>query len=230
MLIDGETSMTTGLHSFAMSVVDATTWSFTLDGASFGTLDLDTASSNGDWTQTLTEESAVPATFSSGAMALPEAISVLQGSTWMQPAKAIAFNTVGLPGVGGAVQDPTLPVGAIAMSSKECDLATGATLWDSAAVPTTYAPVVAALAAPAISLTDLLPNASVTAASGVDEVDFWAGNSLVCTATAAPFQCVWDTTASANGAVGLEVVVTDSSGQQGWVWEPVNVANAARPL
>jgi uncharacterized protein (TIGR03118 family) len=58
-------------------------------------------------------------------------------------------------------------------------------------------------------------SATPVSALTVSKVDFYAGTTLIGTASAAPFTVNWDTTTVANGTVGVRAVVTDINGNVG---------------
>jgi len=236
-LVDGEISMTEGLHSFAMTLASDTTWTFAMDGQPFGALDMGTASSDGTWSQIVTEEgNGVPAPYSPPAMDFPEALSLLSGGAWMQPAKAIVYNTMGVPGVIGSLQDPTLSQNQIALSPSAPLLDPNATLWDASAAPSTYAPVVASSGSPFVMLDSpaagttvagtVALDATATSSAGLANVTFWiGGDTPACVLTSAPFTCDWDTTAVTDGETYVTIIATDASGQQTALYDTLIVRN-----
>jgi hypothetical protein len=237
-LVDGEIPMTEGLHSFSMALTSGTTWTFTLDGQAFGALDMGTAAADGSWSQIVTEEgNGVPAPYPQPAIEFPEAISVLQDGVWMQPGGAVVYNSAGVPGVIGNLQDPTLGLNAISMPGSEV-LPTNTPLWDGPLGTTTYTTVSAASGAPFAMLDSpaagstvsgtVTLQATATSTSGIANVTFWVPghrNAPACVVTAAPFTCDWDTTIAADGTRYVTIFVTDTAGQQTSLYDTMIVRN-----
>jgi hypothetical protein len=234
-MVDGEIPITEGLHSFAMALTSGTTWTFAMDGLPFGALDMGTTFADGAWTQIMTEEEPAPY-YSPPTTAFPEAMSLLHDGIWMQPAKAVIFNSLGVPGVSGNQQDPTLVQNGMRISGSDPLLPPNTTLWDGPLTPSTYVPVSASSGGPFVMLESPAAGSTVsgtltldviaTSPQGIANVVFWLGGSKPrCVVTAAPFMCEWDSTKFHDGAHWVQFVVTDTSGQQTWVYDHLVIRN-----
>jgi uncharacterized protein (TIGR03118 family) len=87
---------------------------------------------------------------------------------------------------------------------------------DAGGAPTLGASPVVTLTVPSGSLSATVSlGATVVDPIGVSKVDFFAGATLIGTATTAPYSLSWNTTTVANGTVSLTATATDKDGNIG---------------
>jgi Bacterial Ig domain len=245
LLVDGETTaVTAGNHEFAMNVESGTVWSYAIDGVVFGSYDMgsDTASS---WygVHTWCEEGdGVAAPFVPPQVAMPSAMEVLRSGTWAPAAAAVVYNSAGISGVIGHLQDPQLPDEAIVVGGDAGHFAPGTPLWESAdggeapeAGTTPDPPAYVIISSPAAAATvngSVAIEATVTSTSTLDNVMFFVQSAATnyeatpCTLTAGPYDCPWDTTAVDDGQYYLTVQADDVHGVLTWADIEVTVDNS----
>ena len=239
-LVDGETSnLTTGDHLFTMSVVSGTTWAFAVDGVVFGTYDMGSATaSEANAISTLCEEGdGVAAPFVPSQVDMPVAMNVLQTGTWTPAAAGEVYNTAGLSGVVGHLQDAGPDESAVAGGSAPY-LTPGTPLWTSAsgaeppdAGPATNHPpsvtITTPVAGSVVSGTvAVAASASVTTSTGsIASVVFYDDTgTLLATDTTAPYDVSWDTSGLADGGSHyVQAGAEDHAGNVTWVTIYVNV-------
>jgi len=98
------------------------------------------------------------------------------------------------------------------------------------AVPDTTPPIVL-LASPGSTVAGtIVLSATASDASGVSNVQFYDGTTLITTDSSSPYQATWDTIAVANGSHTLRAVATDQFGNTAESSVNVTVNNVASPL
>ncbi|MGO9709471.1 MAG: Ig-like domain-containing protein [Polyangiaceae bacterium] len=244
LLVDGETTaVTAGIHEFAMSVESGTVWQYALDGVVFGSYDMGSATADASYgVATLCEEGdGVAAPFVPPQVAMPASMDVLQSGTWGPAVAADVYNTAGLSGVYGHLQDAGLPDEAVIVGGTATYLAAGTPLWTSAtggeapdAGTTAEPPAFVVITSPAAAATvngSVEIDSTVTTTTALANVAFYAQSATTtysatpCTLTSGPYNCAWDTTAVANGQYYLTVEATDVKGIESWADIEVTVNN-----
>jgi hypothetical protein len=89
--------------------------------------------------------------------------------------------------------------------------------------------------APSVSITTPAANttvsgmvttaASASSTSGISSVTFLVDGGLLCTATASPYSCAWDSGNYANGSHSVSATARDAAGNSGTASVTVNVSN-----
>lgn len=249
LVVDQESNdITVGLHTFAMYVQSGTTWAYAVDGNAMGVCDMGSATGNAPYgVATLIEEGdGVAAAFTPPSVSFPVAMEIMSGTTWGPPTTAAVYNTAGLSGVVGHLQDTALADDQIIIGGTSPTLDAGVPLWNgtttSGGLSTDSDAGV--LSEPYVAIDCPLINATIggqvtipitaTAPSGITSVlvsvdgtnDEDGGTAMqLCSLTAAPFACAWDTTTAADGSYYLDVYATDQQGTVTYEDVLVNVAH-----
>ncbi len=241
-LVDGETTnLSTGDHLFTMSVVSGTTWAFAVDGVVLGTYDMGSATANEvNAISTLCEEGdGVAAQYVPPQVDMPVTMDVLQSGTWSPVAAGDVYNTAGLSGVVGHLQDAG-PDESVVVGGGAPYLAPGTPLWTSAsgaeppdAGPATSFPPFVTITAPVAGTTvsgTVAVTTSVHASTGsIASVVFYDDTgTLLATDATAPYDFSWDTSGLADGGTHyIQAGAEDHAGNTTWVTVYVNVVALA---
>jgi uncharacterized protein (TIGR03382 family) len=244
LLVDGESTwITEGLHTFAMNLDAGTSWDYSVDGIIFGSQDMGSATASSPYAiSTLCEEGdGVAAAFVPPAISVPATMQVDDTGTWSATTEGLAYNTAGLSGAVGNLQDATLANDQMTIGGTSAYVAPGDDLWNGSgsgalvdAGPSTLAPVYVTLSAPLANATvaGVVPIvANIPAAPSGSTVYFFASNpnGPECTLTAPPWTCSWDTTQYGDGQVGVYAEIQDPSGNLSWADITVTVDNDGNP-
>jgi hypothetical protein len=251
LLVDQESDdITPGLHTFSMYVQSGTIWAYAVDGNVMGTSDMGSATGNAPYgVQTLSEEGdGVAAAFVPPSVPLPVAMEVRTGSTWGPATTALVVNTAGLGGVVGSLQDSTLADDQIIIGGDSPTLAQDVPLWNGTATSGGISTESDAgvLSEPYVTIACPSANATIggkvalqiaaTAANGITSVTVSAdgandadggSEANLCTLTAPPYTCEWDTTNAADGQYFLYVVALDGMGFATYEDMLVTISHAA---
>jgi hypothetical protein len=238
-LIDVETVVSLGLHQFSMYWVSGTTWAFAVDGNPFTTYDMQSTFSNdpqGMATQVEQCQSAAP--YVPPAVEIPVALEVMSGSTWGPASAAEIYDTTGIVGVIGNLQDGTLADNQVIVGGTSPYANAGTSLWNGtdtqggldAAVPSPSSPPFLTVTCPTPGTTlggTIAMTVNASAPLGVTSVAYWIDQKLICTATAAPFGCSWDSTQAAAGSHSAVVWLTDAQSNSTSAYFDFNVDQSA---
>jgi hypothetical protein len=108
-LIDVETVVSLGLHQFSMYRLSGTIWAYAVDGNVFTTYDMLSATSDdSQGVNTQVEQCQSGAPYVPPAVEFPVALEVLSGSSWGPASVGEIYDTTGIVGVVGSLQDGTL--------------------------------------------------------------------------------------------------------------------------
>jgi Bacterial Ig domain len=249
LLVDQESDdITVGLHTFAMYVQSGTTWAYAVDGNVMGACDMGSATGNAPYgVATLIEEGdGVVSAFTPPSIAFPAAMEVMSGTTWGPATTAEVYNSAGLSGVVGHLQDTALADDQMIIGGASETLDAGIPLWNGTTTSGGLSTDSDAgtLAEPYVAIDCPLVNATIggqvsipitaTATGGIASVvvsvdgvnDEDGGTALQpCTLTTPPYVCVWDTTASPDGSYYLNVFATNQQGTSTYEDIVVNVAH-----
>jgi MYXO-CTERM domain-containing protein len=248
LLVAGNsTELSVGLHNFSMYVTSGTTWAYAVDGNVFGIYDMGSATADQQYgVATLTEEGdGIDAAFVPPVVQMPVAMEVRSGSSQWGPAdEALTYNTADLSGVVGHLQSASLANDQIVVGGSAPTLDAGTPLWEGTSteggLPTTSDagpsdPPFLAISCPVAGTTvggTVNIQSSVTAALGVAEVMFVAipetgSDANLCTLTAPPFDCAWDTTDVSDGLVYVFEEAVDTQNNVTFEYVTVTVDHTA---
>ena len=241
LLVDGEsTVITQGLHTFAMNLDAGTKWDYSVDGTIFGSYDMGSAQAAGPYAiSTVCEEGdGVTQAFVPPTISVPATMQVDNGGQWAATNAGLVYNTAGISGVVGNMQDATLADDQTVIGGSSTYLAPYTPLWtgngSGALVDAGIVPVVPAF----VAITAPAPNSTVGGTVVIAaEVACPAGSSVfffgsdpsgpTCTLKAAPWTCNWDTTQFADGPAYPLVEVQDPAGNLTWADMSVTVDNSS---
>ena len=165
-------------------------------------------------------------------------MSVLNGGAWAGAETAWVYNTAGLSGVVGALEDSALPNDALFVGGNSLTYDAGLALWSGPSTAgagdagaNSNAPPLVTLTSPASNATVsglVTLAATVTSPAGAPAIasvtiyveDFNGLNGSQYPFTAPPYVATWDTTQLPNEGFELTVVVTDAAGA---TWTDVSV-------
>ncbi len=241
LLIDGEsTFITEGLHTFTMNLDAGTKWDYSVDGTIFGSYDMGSAAAAGPYAiSTVCEEGdGVAVAFVPPTISVPATMQVDNGGSWSAATEGLIYNSAGLSGVWGNLQDSKLANDQTVIGGTTPFLAQNTPLWNGAGSGALVDGGVAPVTPAYVTISTPVPNSTVSgtvliAAQIVcppgSVVYFWASdpNGPTCTLDAGPWTCSWDTTQYGNGPVYPTVQVQDPAGNLSWADMTVIVDNTA---
>lgn len=240
LLVDGEsTVITEGLHTFAMNLDAGTKWDYSVDGTIFGSYDMGSAAAAGPYAiSTVCEEGdGVAAAFVPPTINVPATMQVDNGGQWTATNAGLVYNTAGLSGVDGNLQDATLANDQTVIGGSSAYLAPYTPLWTGSGSGALVDGGIAAVTPAYVAITAPAPNSTVSGTVVIAaEVACPAGSSVyffgsdpsgpTCTLTAAPWTCSWDTTQFPDGTYYPLVEVQDTANNLTWADMTVTVNNS----